>query len=336
MVLRNVRAHCRNQPSPSGPWNSETAFDMTVMGASSKLNSEFGVQRWRNWKILLAWLNSPEELAHDDQSNGDDLIKPSQKRRQTLQVVISQTLGLDILTVKAPKESSKRDDFAEIAQAEEVTSRGTWCCQGQSERATVKAKAKLAKIELEKEKLVVERERRREKVEARQMKMRFMGGSDQQHGTSACLNMHLRALSSRTPLLDHHHAYALAICTGISYYCAHLSPVSFQDGNSASHPCWVHSQSTPVTAPLICSFRTLTIPDPLYQWKTVARRTVMESSTKKLLLLLLLHIHFHPSRSLVSPTSLPLPSLLCLNRRLFNCSLRAFAFQQTQSTGWTL
>jgi len=100
----------------------------------------------------------------------------------------------------------------------------------------VKAKAKLAKIELEKEKLVVERERRREKVEAKAMKMRFMGGSDQQHGApSARLNTHFASTEfSNTSLGPSSMHMPSPFAPESSYYCAHLSPVSFQDGNSAS------------------------------------------------------------------------------------------------------
>ena len=62
------------------------------------------------------------------------------------------------------------------------------------ERATIKAKVKLAKIELQKEKLAADRERWCERVEAKAMKMQFMGGSSHLHSTHT--NTHLSSHQS--------------------------------------------------------------------------------------------------------------------------------------------
>lgn len=177
-----------------------------------------------------------EELAHDDQSDGDDLIKPSQKHKADSASGDKSDPQAGNLTVKAPKKLQK-EDFTEVAQAEEITRQKELdVAKAKVERATVKAKAKLAKIKLEKEKLVVERERRREKVEAKVMKMWFMGGSDQQHGTpSAHLNMHFASTEFlNTSLGPSSMHMPLPFALESSYYRAHLSLVSFQDENLAS------------------------------------------------------------------------------------------------------
>ncbi|KAG1852579.1 hypothetical protein C8R48DRAFT_562293, partial [Suillus tomentosus] len=74
-------------------------------------------------------------------------------------------------TTKAPKNPTKRrkkDEFAEIAQAEEVTrQKELEVAKARIEKDTVRAKAKLAKLELQKEKLAYARERRQEKMRMR-------------------------------------------------------------------------------------------------------------------------------------------------------------------------
>ena len=88
---------------PVGLGNSETAFDMTVMGASSKLNSEF-VSKDGGIEDTTGLTEFAEELAHDDQSNGDDLIKPSQKRKADSASGDKSDPWAGNLTVKAPKK----------------------------------------------------------------------------------------------------------------------------------------------------------------------------------------------------------------------------------------
>ncbi|KAG2084739.1 uncharacterized protein F5147DRAFT_782366 [Suillus discolor] len=93
-------------------------------------------------------------------------------------------------TTKAPKNPVKRrkkDEFAEIAQAEEVTrQKELEVAKVRIKKDTVQAKAKLAKLELEKEKLAYAREWRQEKM---RMCLTTMEGTSQHHGFPE-FNMH--------------------------------------------------------------------------------------------------------------------------------------------------
>jgi len=71
-----------------------------------------------------------------------------------------------------------------------------------------------------------------------------------------------------------------------------------------AHPCWVPFQSTPVTGASDMFLPDIDNPkNPLHQWETVARRTVMEHKKQRIIVIIVItYSYSHPSRSLVSPT----------------------------------
>jgi hypothetical protein len=194
--MRELIAERPNQV-PVGLGNSETDFDMSIMtGGSSQPNSEFAFDDMGNDDTPEV-SEGPDELDRDDTSDLDsaglidtNTIRPSKRKASSEKADKSSTTsktgpqpGSSKPVARVPKNTVKRqkkDEFAEIAQAEEVTrQKELEVAKAKMEKDTARAKAKLAKLELEKEKLAYARERRQEKVA---MRMHFMGGRNQQHG----------------------------------------------------------------------------------------------------------------------------------------------------------
>jgi hypothetical protein len=241
---------------PVGLGNSETDIDMSIITTrtGSEPNSGYGSDGLNDDGDESGAVDVDEGV---DQSDGDeDELTGTLKRKASTSGGSKVEMedagngrtgakpGILRPVSRAPKNTmkkQKKDEFAEIAQAEEVTQQKELdLLKAKAVKETVKAKAKLAKLELEKQKLADARERRQQKME---LKMRFMGGGDQRFSSQAFpMDTHPnRSASSYTSMGPFRDASVDQASTSqtpqfsqTSYYRGIISPS--YSGSSAGHP----------------------------------------------------------------------------------------------------
>lgn len=204
--MRELIAERPNQV-PVGLGHSQTDFDMSVMMADiSEPTSNGGFTSDDMGNEILLDFEVPEggsginKLEYDDAlsvdwdtaglADTDDALSkrkaPATEGRPDKSIFTAKsehrggTSKPATRPLKNPAKRQKKDEFAEIAQAEEITRQKELdLAKARIEKDTTRAKAKLAKIELQKEKLAYARERRREKMRTH---LTTMEGTSRQHG----------------------------------------------------------------------------------------------------------------------------------------------------------
>ena len=245
---------------PVGLGNSKTGIDMSIITTrtGSEPNSGYGSDELNDDGDESGAVDVEDGLDQSDGDDEDELTGTLKRKASTnggSKVEMEDAgngrtgakPGISRPVSRAPKNTTKkqkRDEIAEIAQAEEVTRQKELdLLKAKAVKETVKAKAKLAKLELEKQKLANARERRQQKME---LKMRFMGGGDQRFGSQTfpmdtLPNRSASSYTSMGPLGSFRDASVDQASTSetpqfsqTSYYREIISPS--YSGSSAGHP----------------------------------------------------------------------------------------------------
>lgn len=153
---------------PVGLGNNDTAVDTSAILRRSPeftAGGDFGGYVSEEWDIEEQSPQAQAEHENEDETP-DNGIKG----------VLSTKRKVSDITATAPekaparKKKQKKDEFVEIAQAEEVTRQKEMdVAKARAEKDIVRAQIKLARIELEREKLRDQRERRQERAVRKQL-----------------------------------------------------------------------------------------------------------------------------------------------------------------------